>query len=52
MDQDFRPKKMKNASLPLGVRAERYWCGHVAKVKQVEDFGGLVRHEIVHVREL
>ena len=37
-DQDLRPKKAKNASLPRGVRAERCWCGHLAKVKVVEDF--------------
>ena len=29
---------MKDASLPQGVRAERCWCGHLAKVKEVEDF--------------
>nr|XP_051203620.1 uncharacterized protein LOC127317138 [Lolium perenne] len=37
-DQDFRPMKGKNASLPPGVRAERCWCGRLAKVKEVVDF--------------
>ena len=37
-DQEFRPVKVKAASLPPGVTAERCWCGHLAKVKQVEDF--------------
>nr|XP_051212570.1 uncharacterized protein LOC127330377 [Lolium perenne] len=30
--------KGKNASLPPGVRAERFWCGRLAKVKEVVDF--------------
>ncbi|KAK1569373.1 hypothetical protein QYE76_011852 [Lolium multiflorum] len=30
--------KGKNASLPPGVRAERCWCGRLAKVKEVVDF--------------
>jgi hypothetical protein len=34
-DSEFRAK---NASFPTGVRAERCWCGHLAKVKEVEDF--------------
>jgi hypothetical protein len=38
LDQGFRPTKKKDASLPLGVRAERYWCGDLAKVKESEDF--------------
>ena len=37
-DQDIRPMKMKDASLPPGVRADRCWCGDLAKVKQAEDF--------------
>ena len=37
-DQELRPTKSKNASLPPGVIAERCWCGHLAKVKEVEDF--------------
>jgi hypothetical protein len=37
-DQESRPAKAKAASLPPGVRAERRWCGRLAKVKQVEDF--------------
>jgi hypothetical protein len=37
-DQDFRTTKAKDASLPPGVTAERCWCDHLAKVKQVKDF--------------
>lgn len=37
-DQDFRPMKRKNASLPPGGRAERCWCGRLAKVMEVVDF--------------
>ena len=37
-DQDFRPMKSKVVPLPAGVRAERCWCGHLAKVKESVDF--------------
>ena len=37
-DQDFRPKKMKDASLPPGVDHLRCWCGNLCKVKEVTDF--------------
>ena len=37
-DQELRPTKSKNASLPPGVRAEHCWCGHLAKVKESVDF--------------
>ena len=38
LDQDFRPMKSKVVPLPAGVRAERCWCGHLAKVKESVDF--------------
>jgi hypothetical protein len=28
---------MKDASLPEGVKVERCWCGHPAKVKEATD---------------
>jgi hypothetical protein len=37
-DQDFRPRKKKDAILPLGIQAERCWCGVLTKVKEAEDF--------------
>ena len=37
-DQEFRPMKSKDVPLPAGVRAERCWCGHLAKVKESVDF--------------
>jgi hypothetical protein len=37
-DQDFRPRKKKDAILPLGIQTERYWCGDLAKVMESEDF--------------
>jgi hypothetical protein len=37
-DQDFRPMKSKDVPLPAGVRAERCWCGHLAKVKESVEF--------------
>jgi hypothetical protein len=38
LDQDFMSKKVKNASLTLEVRVEWCLCGHLVKVKQLDDF--------------
>src|SRR4051794_2286469 len=37
-DPDYRPMKSKDVPLPAGLRAERCWCGHLAKVKESVDF--------------
>jgi hypothetical protein len=41
LDQDFWLIKMKDASLPLGVREECYWCGDLAKVEDFSDTFGM-----------
>ena len=37
-DQAIRPKKMNDASLPLGVEVMRCWCDSQCNVKEVTDF--------------
>uniref|UniRef100_A0ACD5YNP6 Uncharacterized protein n=1 Tax=Avena sativa TaxID=4498 RepID=A0ACD5YNP6_AVESA len=37
-DQDYRPRNMKDASLPPGVEHLRCWCGTLCKVKESTNF--------------